>query len=137
MKLTEAIVLQKPKLVKFIDKIYKGSGAMRNPMGSGVIFGVRDGDDDAMIKLELAPFDGMVHISELVVLEGKTGQGYGDYILKKVTTEADKEDIVLDLIAKPIKMVGQKNIPKSKLKSFYKKHGFVSEGGDRMIRQPK
>jgi hypothetical protein len=68
-------------------------------------------------------------------MEGKAGQGFGEPVMKLMTDLADKENIDLDLIPVPIEVDGKK-IPKSKLISFYKKHGFVKERQN-MVREAK
>jgi len=118
----------------YVRKIY--SKGQRNPIGNGVIFQFSDKNKNAMILVELRPMKDFVHITEIRVLEGLYGLGFGAAVMELLTDEADKMNITLDLFAVPLKGEGKK-ISKSKLKSFYKKHGFKSEGGDKMMREPK
>lgn len=127
--LTEQEDLKK-KAQDYIKTIYKKG--TRNPIGSGVVFGVGEG----LVHLELSYFDGHVHITLLAVLEGLTGKGYGGVIMKFMTKEADKQDITLGLSAVPIEIAGKK-IPKAKVVKFYKKYGFKKESGDQMKRLPQ
>lgn len=120
----------KAKSIKFIKTIYKDG--MVNPIGRGVIFGVGEG----LVHVELSSFGDMVHIGFIGVLEDKVGKGFGDFIMRKITKEADKQDITLHLQAVPVAIAGKK-IPKAKLIKFYKKNGFVKQNGDAMIREPK
>jgi len=118
----------------YVKKIY--SKGARNPIGRGVVFQFTDKDKSGMILVELTPMIGFVHITEIRVLEGLYKLGFGAAVMKLLTDEADKMNITLDLFAVPLKAEGKK-IPKGKLKSFYKKHGFKSAGGDKMTREPK
>lgn len=130
MLLNEIADDSKAKASKFIKIIYKDG--MANPMGRGVIFGV----GDALVHVELSSFGNMVHIGFIGVLEDKVGKGFGDFIMKKITKEADKQDITLHLQAVPVAVAGKK-IPKAKLIKFYKKNGFIKQKGAAMIREPK
>lgn len=119
----------------FVRKIH--GKATPNPMGHNFYFQLKKSDDESAIVLVLLnAMNWGVVISEMIVAEGKTGQGYGNHILKMITKEADKDGIKLSLSAVPLAHAGKK-IPKGKLKAFYKKHGFKSDGGDTMRREPK
>jgi len=118
----------------YVRKIY--AAGHPNPIGRGVIFVKGTQEENGYIVVELKPMVNFVHITEIRVLEGKYKEGYGDTVMKILTKEADKMNVTLHLAAVPLKGEG-KTIPKGKLKSFYKKHGFVSEGGDVMRREPK
>ena len=120
----------------FVRSVY--SMGHPNPMGRGVLFGVQN-DDDVVgyTRVELSPMQWGVNINEIHVLEDKTGIGFGDYVLKKITDAADQAGILLSLSAVPLSTQGKK-IPKRKLIRFYKKHGFEQEGGgDLMRRNPR
>ena len=120
----------------FVRSVY--SKGQQNPMGRGVFFMIRNDDDtEGMVKLEMMPMTWGVAISEIHVAEGKTGQGFGDYIMGVITAMADEQDVLLSLNAVPLDTEGKK-IPKRKLIRFYKKHGFEQEGGgDLMRRTPR
>jgi GNAT superfamily N-acetyltransferase len=121
----------------FVRKIY--SKGLQNPIGDGVVFGLRHPETknmDAGILVDLKPKHDYVYVQEIRVLEGKTAQGFGGHIMKYITDQADKDKIDLSLYAKPLKNEGSM-IPKSKLIKFYKKYGFKLERGDDMVRKPK
>lgn len=120
----------------FVRKIY--NMAQPNPIGRGAYFALKsdDGKDTGFVKFELFGMQDFVHISDILVAEDKGGKGFGDYVMKIITKEADKDNIDLHLAAVPTAHQGKK-IPKSKLVKFYKKHGFVSIGGDEMERVQK
>lgn len=119
----------------FVRSVY--SKGQVNPFGGGVFFMIQNDDGtEGMVKLDMMPMSWGVAISEIHVTEGKTGQGFGDYIMSVITDMADQQGVLLSLNAVPLDTQGKK-IPKRKLIQFYKKHGFESEGGDLMRRQPR
>lgn len=140
-RITEGFLTQlnesdKNKNKAFVNKIY--SMGQRNPIGRGIYFYMESDNakENAVVRLEMFGMDDFAHISEIVVAEDKGGKGYGDHIMKLITKQADKDKIDLSLDAVPIAHQGKK-IPKSTLRRFYKKHGFVGAGGDRMERKQK
>jgi hypothetical protein len=97
----------------------------------------KNGTKIAGAYVELISFANRVHISELSVPPSKQGSGVGHKAMKIITDLADKFKVALDLFAKPIDQgFDNTKIPKAKLVSFYKQHGFVMQGG-RMFREPK
>ncbi len=122
------------KQVAFVKKIHaKGKP---NPVGHNFYMGLKTKDDDAIIVFKLKPFPTFVHIEEIVVTEDKGRKGFGTHVLKMITKEADKDGIELHLFAVPLDHAGKK-IPKGKLQSIYKKHGFKLDRADLMVRMPK
>lgn len=136
MKLTNLFESKLDVNKRYVQKMYKQG--LANPIGRGVIYSFTDDEVNAMILVELTPMEGRVILSELRVLEGKYKMGFGAAVLDMLTKEADKMKVDLSLHAVPLKGEG-KTIPKNKLKTFYKKHGFVlqGKGGDQMMREPK
>ena len=120
----------KTEAQSFINKIYSHSSP--NPLNPRER--VFQTENNVLIMLEMVPFDGYVHISNMVVLEKKFKMGAGTALLEYITKTADKDGIWLHLLAKP----WTKDISKSKLESFYIKHGFKKiKGNNYMIREPK
>jgi len=133
--LYESEGLEKAKA--FVRKLY--SRGHPNPFGGGTFFNLKgDNDEEGLVKVLLHPMgNGTVHISELISTDYQ-GKGFGSYVLKIITDLADKEDITLNLFAKPISVRDKKDIPLNKLISFYKKAGFKSgKVKQEMIREPK
>lgn len=134
MKLAHLIESKLDDNKEYVRTIY--AAGHPNPMGRGVIFVKGTQEENGYIVVELKPMVDFVHITEIHVLEGKNKQGYGSTVMKILTDQADKMKIDLHLTAIPLRTEGKK-ITKAKLKQFYKKHGFVSEGGDIMRREPQ
>lgn len=121
-------------MVDFVKKFY--ATGTQNPIGRGVVFGLSDKGVTGMVKVELEAKSNSVHLKEIITLEDMGKKGYGDYIMKQLTSMADKMNIRLTLFAVPLNHQGVK-IPKSKLVKFYKRHGFKDLQGDFMERQVK
>jgi GNAT superfamily N-acetyltransferase len=135
MRLKDYIKEDEQRMVQFVRKFY--ATGYPNPIGRGVVFGLsaKEGED-AMVKVELEPKVDSVHLKEIITLEDMGKRGYGDYVMKQLTSLADKMDIRLTLFSVPLQHQGVK-IPKSKLITFYKRHGFKTKSGDYMERLPK
>jgi GNAT superfamily N-acetyltransferase len=77
-----------------------------------------------------------VHISE--IFAHPTGKGFGTAILERITEEADKQGVTLDLSAVPF---GEDKMPSQDLIEYYRKHGFRPRGKgfaeDELVRKPK
>lgn len=91
------------------------------------------------IMLEVSKWQGNIHISSIMSLE-KKNSGNASECMKWLTDLADKHQVKLDLTVEPIKNAGAKegkDLTKTQLKAWYKRHGFKVSGGDYMIREPK
>jgi hypothetical protein len=134
MRLQQYINEDIDKMIEFVRKFY--ATGHQNPIGRGVVFGLKDKGKSAMVKVELTPKVNDVHLTEIITLEDMGKRGFGDYVMKSLTDLADKMDIPLTLFAVPLQHQGVK-IPKAKLVAFYKRHGFKTKSGDFMERKPK
>ena len=122
------------RMIDFVKKFY--ATGTQNPIGHGVVFGLSDKGVSAMVKIELEAKAYDVHLKEIITLEDLGKKGFGNYIMKSLTSMADKMNIPITLFAVPLQHQGAK-IPKTKLVSFYKRHGFKYKRGDFMERIPK
>lgn len=86
------------------------------------------------VTLKLRPWEGHIHIEWMQVPPDSAGRGAATKALDILSSMADKHRVQMGLNAKP---TGLPKIPKGKLKALYRKFGFVSVGGDRMLRDPK
>lgn len=107
-----------------------------NAMGSKLRKGTRIRAGGTSVYVELIPFAGVVHISEISIPNSKQGQGVGHKVMKIITDLADKRGLPLGLFPSPIAQgPDEDQIPKTKLVKFYKDHGFKMEGST-MKREP-
>lgn len=127
---------------QYVKKLH--SMSHQNPIGSGHFFYLKDDDgEDALVNYRLISHPDHVYLTDLEVGEGKTGKGFGDYVMKTLTKEADKMGVEIRLFPEPLKYRDAdgktKKMPKNKLVNFYKKHGFTFMRDDRatMQRKPK
>ena len=71
-----------------------------------------------------------------IISPEKQGTGMASYVLKQITDMADKNGVPMYLGAKPFGTI-QNKLNKSQLVSWYKRNGWVSEGGGDMVRRPQ
>lgn len=90
-----------------------------HPFKDGVIIDL----GDAEVYVEMIPYMTKAHLTEIAVLHGDAGEGYGGKVMKKITDLADKMKITISLNPSPFEQSGVK-ISKSSLVRFYKKFGF-------------
>jgi len=77
--------------------------------------------------VELSPFDGNIHLSDIQTLE--PNKGHGAHTIKHITSLADKHGVTVEGTALAYAK-DKKYITKSKdLKTFYTKHGFKAGRG--------
>lgn len=92
------------------------------------------------IGLEVSPFAGRIHLSSIMSFMKKNA-GDASAALKWLCALADKHQVTLELMVKPIKNAGAregKNLNKAQLTAWYKRNGFVKGNGfDHMERPPK
>lgn len=87
---------------------------------------------DARVKLNNGR-DGRIRISSIDTLNA--GQGAASKALNTILAVADKHGIGVELIASPY---GSEELSTGQLKSWYARHGFVSDGSDDgMVRAPR
>lgn len=91
-----------------------------NPMGRGRLF---DG-----VSIELAPFDGKIHLSDIVALDAKS-EGKGTKALKMLTDLADRHNVMITGTAKGYSDDPRHINSSGRLKQWYTKHGFTVTGG--------
>jgi GNAT superfamily N-acetyltransferase len=85
-------------------------------------------------SLEATLIEDSLTIHRLKVPEGARGQGAASKALDKVLREADDRGLTTTLRAEP---VGSGGMTQSQLEAFYARRGFVSDGGDNMVRPPQ
>lgn len=86
---------------------------------------------NALVELQMHGNDGM-HLSSIRTLQPNSGES--SKALKAVTDMADAQGMPITLYAQPY---GNSGLKKKQLIEWYKRNGFVSEGGDYMVRKPK
>lgn len=93
--------------------------------------------DDCVI-LEVCEWQGRAHISSIITFTHKNN-GNASRCLAWLCSLADQLQVSIDLAVQPIKNAGSRdgrNLNKSQLVSWYKRHGFVMIRGVCMIRRP-
>lgn len=79
--------------------------------------------------------DDVIWLSAIVSPQ-KQGTGMASYVLKNITKLADVHEVKIYLSPKPFGRIENK-LSASKLKSWYKRYGWVNAGGGTMVRNPE
>jgi len=95
--------------------------------------------DGTHVQFSMKPSRDSVYLASIMVMNKEMGTGAGSKAMKKLIDMADKRDVTLKLVARPLKSPSGKKIPANKLISWYKKLGFESDDNvrDDMTRTPK
>lgn len=98
-----------------------------------------DGESMPLIMSELRPQkwnkEDVIWLSAIISPE-KQGTGMASYVLKQITKMADDNNVKIYLSPKPFGKVPNA-LSASKLKSWYKRYGWVNDDMGTMVRYPK
>lgn len=121
---------------RFVDTFL--NRGTRSPMDPSISVYEIDG---VPVQLAMKPARDGAYIATIMVMSDEMKKGAGSKLLKTLTLAADRAEVKLKLIARPLKNPAGKTIPAAKLRSWYKKFGFELDGQgttrDNMSRLPK
>lgn len=114
-----------PQLEAFMDDFRAGTG--QNPLG------MRDRVWGENVVIEVRPFDGKIHISDIMSLE--RGAGNASKALDWLCSLADKHGVKMSLT--PDSYGDGQGLDNDQLAAWYAKRGFKFVRGQLMVREPK
>lgn len=115
----------KPELEAFMDDFRSGTGP--NPLGH------RDRVWNEQIVIEVRPFDGRIHISDIMSLD--RGKGNASKALGWLCSLADKHGVAMSLT--PDAFGDADGLDDDQLTAWYARYGFKTTMGRKMVREPQ